>query len=317
MMKKNILIFLFIFSFLAPLVVILSCEKQQAGKFEVGANSPPLINSINILPDKPGHDSDLSLTIQSQDSNADPITYQYQWIGNDQEIFGENTDILKSGNFRKGDFIQVKVIPSDGKEDGKPFLSDPVKIINSPPVIKEMWIEPKVAYANDQLKVLVKSSDSDGDSVYYTYQWEINGTVLDMDKEEEVLNGGNFKKGDRIAVKVIPDDRESQGLPKESEPLVILNSPPIIVSTPPVSIEGSEYSYQIKAHDSDNDPISFKLKNGPKGMEIDQEKGLIQWTIQSKDKGTHSIEIEASDQEGAKSFQRFDLNVEINKPILK
>jgi hypothetical protein len=52
-------------------------------------------------------------------------------------------------------------------------------------------------------------------------------------------------------------------------------------------------------------------------MEIDQEKGLVRWTIQPKDKGTHSIEIEASDQEGAKSFQRFVLNVEISQPIFK
>jgi len=312
-MKRNIFFFLFIFSFLFPLIVILSCEKKQAGEFERRANSPPLIDTINILPDKPDHESELSLTIQSQDSNGDPITYQYQWIGNDQEIIGENTNILKSGNFRKGDFIRVRVTPSDGKEDGEPFLSDPVKIINSSPVIKEVRIEPKVAYANDQLKVLIESSDADGDSVYYTFQWEKNGTV--MDAEGEVLDGGNFKKGDQIVVKVIPDDRESQGLPKGSEPIVILNSPPIIVSTPPNSIEGSDYSYQVNAHDPDNDPISFKLKNGPNGMEIDQEKGIVRWTIQSKDKGTHSIEIEASDQEGAKSIQRFVLNVEISKSI--
>ena len=315
-MKRNIFILLFIFSFLFPLVVILSCEKKQAGEFESKSNSPPLINAITILPDTPNNESELSLSIQSQDPNGDPITYQFQWIGNDQEIIGGNANILRSGNFRKGDFIRVRVTPSDGKEDGKPFLSDPVKIINSPPMIKEMWIEPKVVYATDHLKVFVKSSDGDGDLVYYTYLWEKNGTVM-SDEGGEILEGGQFKKGDQIVVKVIPDDRESQGLPKSYESIVILNSPPIIVSTPPTFVEGSDYSYQVKTYDPDNDPISFKLKYGPKGMEIDQEKGLVRWTIQPKDKGTHSIEIEASDQEGVKSFQRFVLNVEISKPIIK
>ena len=59
---------------------------------------------------------------------------------------------LKRGNFKKGDIIQVKVTPSDGKENGKPFLSTPVKILNSPPVIQEVWIEPKMPTAKDNLK---------------------------------------------------------------------------------------------------------------------------------------------------------------------
>ena len=45
-------------------------------------------------------------------------------------------------------------------------------------------------------------------------------------------------------------------------------------------------------------------------MAIDRDKGLIRWEIRKEDKGTHSIEIEASDPEGAKSTQRFTLTVD-------
>ena len=223
---------------------------------------------------------------------------------------GEDKNILKSGNFKKGDLIQVRVTPSDGKVEGKPFLSVPVKILNSPPVIQEVRIEPKMAYANDHLKVYIKSNDIDRDSIYYTYQWEKNGVVLTEEKGE-VLERGRFKKGDSIAVTVTPNDGESQGISKKSEPITILNSPPIIISSPPTSVEGNDYIYQVKAYDPDNDPIFFALKSAPKGMEIDKETGLVRWAIRSQDRGTHSIEIEASDKEGAKSFQRFVLNVEI------
>jgi len=261
------------------------------------------------LPKNPNKENNLDLIVRGQDPDGDPLTYHYQWIKNGEEISGENENILRRGNFRKGDLIRVMVTPSDGKADGKPFLSEPIKILNSPPLIQEVNIEPKMAYASDHLKVHIRSVDIDGDAIYYTYQWEKNGVVLTEEKAE-VLERGRFKKGDLIAVTVTPDDGEGKGILKKSEGITILNSPPIIVSSPPTSVEGENYIYQLEANDLDNDPISFALKSAPKGMEINKETGLIRWVVQRRDSGTHPIEIEASDQEGAKSYQRFVLNVE-------
>jgi hypothetical protein len=277
---------------------------------EIRSNTPPSIISVDILPKNPDKESDLDLIIRSQDPDRDPVTYHYQWLRNHEEISGEDQNILKGGSFIKGDLIQVRVTPSDGKAEGEPFLSEPIEILNSQPVIQEVQIDPQMAYANDSLRVHIKSLDGDGDSIDYLYRWEKNGVVLSEEKGE-ILESGLFKKGDLITVTVTPDDRESQGSSKRSVPVKILNSPPIIVSSPPTSIEGNDYRYQVKAYDLDNDPIFFNLNSGPKGMEIEKETGLVRWTIQWKDRGTHSIEVEASDQEGAKSFQRFVLNVEI------
>ena len=166
-----------------------------------------------------------------------------------------------------------------------------------------------MAYADDQLKAEVKSYDMDGDPIDYIYQWEINGTVL-KDESREVLDRGRFKKGDLIAVIVTPDDRESKGSAMKSESITISNSSPIIISSPPTSVEGNDYIYQVKAYDPDDETISFALKTAPKGMMIDKEKGLIRWPVQRQDKGTHSIEIEASGKEGGKGYQRFVLSVE-------
>jgi hypothetical protein len=275
----------------------------------IRTNRLPVITSINITPQNPNKASELGFIIRSQDPDGDLVTYHYQWMKNNEEILGENKDFLKNF-FKKGDLIQVKVIPSDGKASGKPFLSDPVRILNSSPVIKEVRIEPKMAYANDHLKIHIKSEDIDEDSIYYSYRWEKNGVVL-TEERTDVLGKDQFKKGDVISVTVTLDDRESQGLSKKSEPITVLNSPPIIVSSPPTSVEENDYIYQVKAYDPDNDSISFALKSAPERMEIDKETGLIRWAIRGQDRGTHSIEIEASDKEGAKSFQRFVLNVEI------
>jgi hypothetical protein len=299
--------------FLASFVLILSCacEKQKGTEPKPGVkiNSPPAIASVKILPEQPNRESDLSLLIQSQDSDGDSVSYQYQWIKNDEEIVGENGTTFKAGNLIKGDVIQVRVIPSDGKENGKPFLSDPVTILNSPPVTQEVWIEPKMPSAKDNLEVQEKSVDADDDTIYFTYQWEKNGVEL-MDERKEVLEQGRFKKGDSITVTIIPDDREIMGTPKKSAPVTITNSPPSIISSPPTSTNGTKYEYPVKAIDPDNDPLTFSLKSGPKGMKVDTTSGLVYWEIQKEDKGTHTIEIEVSDNEGLKSFQRYTLAIE-------
>jgi hypothetical protein len=295
------------------LVGIFSCKKKEGIEPKPKVNFPPEVISVFILPDKPTKGDNLNLTIQSRDPDGDPITYHYEWLKNDQEMIGENKNVLRSGNFKKGDLIKVKVIPSDGKEDGKPFLSDPVKIFNSPPIIREVWIEPKVASARDNLKVYLKSFDADGDFIYYTYIWEKNGVVM-AEEKAETLARNRFKKGDSITVTVTPDDRETLGLPKKSNAINISNSPPIITSTPPTSTEGKKYGYQVNADDPDNDPITFTLKSGPKGMEIGENTGFVRWDMKEEDKGTYLIEIEASDSEGAKSLQQYKLTVEFRKP---
>lgn len=296
-------------SVLGVLLANVSCGRHERTEPKSKTNSPPLISSISILPEKPTQESEINLFIQSHDPEGDPVTFQYRWIRNDEEIPGANDSSLKSGSFKKGDLIKVRVVPSDGKVDGIPVLSSAVKILNSSPVIQGASIEPKVAYGTDRLKANVKSSDPDGDIIYYTYQWEKNGVVLNEERGE-YLERGRFKRGDSIVVIVTPDDRENPGKPEKSDPIIILNSPPIIVSAPPTSVEKMTYLYQVTANDPDNDPITFTLKSGPKGMEMDKETGLLRWEIRKEDKGSHSVEIEISDDAGAKSIQRYTLAVD-------
>lgn len=286
-----------------------SCGKEERIGPKSKTNSPPVISAVSILPEKPTQESELNVFIQSHDPDGDPVTLQCQWIRNDEEISGENQNSFKSGIFKKGDLIRVKATPFDGKENGAPFLSDTLKILNSLPVIQEVWIEPKAAYATDRLKANARSSDPDGDAIYYTYQWEKNGAVLNEEKGE-VLEQGRFKKGDSIALTIIPDDRENLGRPKRSNHVIISNSPPIIVSLPPASVEKETYLYQVKANDPDNDPIFYALIKGPKGMNIDKNTGLIRWEIRKEDIGNHSVEIEVSDDERAKSVQRYTLKID-------
>ncbi len=57
------------------------------------------------------------------------------------------------------------------------------------------------------------------------------------------------------------------------------NSNPVVGSVPPMgSGVGQPYVYQIKASDADGDPLSYELLDGPEGMSIDPDIGLLQGT---------------------------------------
>ena len=224
-----------IFLLILPLCGILSCEGSDTTVPRSKTNSPPIVTSVQILPEKPTKESELHLNIQGHDPDGDAMAYRFQWIRNDSEIPGENKNVLSGKNLKKGDAVQARVTPTDGKVEGKPFLSAPIRILNSPPVVLQVELEPKMAYASDNLKVQVKGSDADGDFVYYIFQWERNGTLL-ADERSDVLEQGRFKKGDSISVTVTPDDREVLGKPRKSDRVMISNSPPMIVSSPPTSV---------------------------------------------------------------------------------
>lgn len=146
-MMKSIAFFA-MFSFL---FLTLSCERQKEmePKSQIRANAPPLITSVDVIPKNPTKEVDIDLVIRSEDPNGDPVSYHYQWLKNDEEILGENKTILLKGNFKKGDLIQVRVTPSDGNTEGKPFLSQQARIINSPPVIREVRVEPTTFLSMD------------------------------------------------------------------------------------------------------------------------------------------------------------------------
>ena len=298
-----------IFSLLTTLLGGGSCEKEKGTGASSRTNSPPVVSAVRILPENPTQQNAVTASIDAHDPDGDPITYEYQWIKNDADVSGQDNNVLQTSHFKKGDFIRVRVTPGDGKGKGEPFLSPEVKILNSPPVIQEVWIEPKVAYASDPLKALVKGEDKDGDFVYYTYQWERNGVLL-SEERGAVLEPGRFKKGDSVTVTITPDDRDILGTPKKSPPVVISNSPPVITSSPPSTLPGGSYMYHVKVNDPDNDAVTFVLKSAPKGMKINSQSGVIQWEVRKEDKGDLPVEIEASDSEGAKSVQRYTMTVE-------
>lgn len=206
----------------------------------------------------------------------------------------------------------IEVPRSDSKFQGKEAPSDSNRILNSPPQVTGITIDPELPRRNSTLKARIEASDPDGDTIAFSYQWIKNGAEL-MGETSETLRDLTLKKGDKIALRVTAYDMKSTGDEVISREIVILNSAPVITSSPKAQkMKSTLYRYQVVAEDPDGDPITFSLSpSSPQGMTIGPQTGLIQWKIGRNDAGTHTIEIIAADGDEGRCTQKYSLTIKL------
>ena len=164
-------------------------------------------------------------------------------------------------------------------------------------------LEPRLVYPGVKLKAVVEVEDRDGDPVVLEYRWTRNGRVLEEVTDE--LDTDGFKKGDLIRVTVIPYDGKEEGEAVSSSIVVLANRPPRITSTPPARLVDGGFLYRVEASDSDGDPLTYTLVEGPDGMVLSPD-GLLKW--ESPKEGEHLVRIQVSDGEDI-AFQEFSLTI--------
>jgi len=91
---------------------------------------------------------------------------------------------------------------------------------------------------------------------------------------------------------------------------VLGNALPVIVSQPGGADADGVFRYQVRAEDPDGDDLRISLVTGPEGMEMTSEDGLIEWRPRSNQGGSHVIDVAAEDAAGARTMQRFTIEVD-------
>jgi hypothetical protein len=271
--------------------------------------SSPEIASLEFSPQPVYANNALTVIVKARNAAGAQRHYTYQWQKNGEVIESATENILPSGLFKKGDTITVTVTPEDGQNQEGSVTSDPITIQNSEPMIKAIMVTPIPLYKRGTLQAGVEGYDADDDPIDYTYQWFKNGTEI-QDQTGATLDSALIAKGDVIEVQATPSDNESKGGSRRSIPVTVQNSPPRITSQPPPSIdEQGAYLYQVAAEDVDGDPVTYSLTSAPDAMTIDPSSGMIRWAVTKEDVGNHPIEIVVTDAAGAKTVQRYDLQI--------
>jgi hypothetical protein len=119
--------------------------------------------------------------------------------------------------------------------------------------------------------------------------------------EIEVADDRGGVATQRYTVRVVVDQ---PGQPPQ------INQPPQITSPPPFQAKvGIDYQYPVTATDPDAEPLRFELREGPADMTIEPTAGVLQWTPDATDVGSHQVIVAAVDPVGAASVQTYALSV--------
>jgi hypothetical protein len=225
---------------------------------QVVENTPPEVISVNISPSYPTTVDPLLCTSIGTDIDSDDINFTYVWIKNGA-LLQESTSTLNT-SLNVDDVISCQTTPNDGLEDGSQMTTE-VTVINSPPVINLLTLEPTTVYSTTNLQAVISTSDVDGDGVSLIYEWYVDGAVVQQGTDDS-LNGLNyFDFGQDIFVTATPFDGRVSGDPITSATLDVLNSAPTIENHQILSNDlfhlGSHLECSALIQDDDNDPLNI------------------------------------------------------------
>jgi hypothetical protein len=279
----------------APAAVVASDAVQTDQVKPASTNSGGV--SVKILPDNPTSTGCLRAVVHGIAGRSTVL-----WsVNNDIVSSGTNTQLC-SEHVKRGDQVSVEV----GTQDKGAVAS--VSIANSPPKVVEISSVPEEIFAGSAVTVTPIAEDVDGDDVSFTYQWLINGEA-DSLLSEATLPANSFTKGDTIQVQIVPNDFFEDGPTYESYAQPIPNASPRITSEPPQGIASLDYRYQVVANDPDDNQLAYSLSDAPEGMFIDENGGLIEWSLVNVTPGDYIIAIKVSDSEGAEAVQEYRLSL--------
>ena len=253
--------------------------------------------SVTILPENPTAKGCLRATIYGV-----PGSSLVAWSVNGTTVASGTDTQLCNKHYVRGDQVTVNVGTSDVG------ASATVTIGNSLPRIVDVSSTPEEIFSGVEVTVVPVAEDDDGDDVSFSYQWLINGEP-DLQLTDATLPAGAFAKGDSLQVQIIPNDFYDDGPMYTSFATVVANAPPVITSKPPEGIVSLDYAYQVVANDPDDDTFTYRLEEAPDGMTIDENTGLISWSLIDATPGEHTIAIIVSDPDGAEAAQEYILTL--------
>ncbi|WP_408901210.1 putative Ig domain-containing protein [Photobacterium piscicola] len=276
----------------------------------VSFNEPPFIESTPVTqvtwPDE------YQYVVVAIDPDQDPITYSLAQSP-DGMVINPITGVISwvttdiSASFF-GEF-SIEVIVTDDKEEfnKQTFAvrldapSNYAPEITSTP-ITESTIDTLYSYT-------VSALDLDGDELSFRLDNAPQNMLIDAEIGLITWLISNGNTGSHLVQVVVSDGKAEDSQSFNVNVTAPGNNAPVIVSAPISEAVLQElYLYQVVAIDEESHPLTFELLDGPVGMVIDADTGLITWKPESLDPPT-TVRVQVKDAPGLTDNQQYQLTV--------
>jgi RHS repeat-associated protein len=269
-------------------------------------NRPPIFTSTPPLTGTEGvtyrYDADAA------DPDGDPIRYSLRVAPDGMTIDPDTGVITWTPPAAGSGPRRVQVIADDGKRGraAQTFTIEVTDALNTPPA----FTSTPVTAATSGSVYVYDANAADAEDDLLTFDLPVGPTGMTVQQYTGVVVWFPTpdQAGEHDVILRVRDGRGGVALQAFRVAVGRPNTAPVITSRPTgPAVVGVPYLYQVTAQDADDDPITFRLADGPAGMAVDPATGRLTWTPAADQVGTHHVAVAAADGRGGETTQFFDL----------
>jgi RHS repeat-associated protein len=230
----------------------------------------------------------------------------------DIDVAEEILECADDNNFASAAYFVVRASDPEALFDTQRFTATVENLNQAPSILTPSLPDAQI---NAAYRFTVEASDPDhGDGLRFELDAAPAGMSIDP-VSGELRWTPNGTQGGLHTVTVTVVDLGGLSAERSYELDVPVNRPPQIVTEPVTAGRvGDPYRYDVDAVDPDDDLLTYTLTNGPLGMLIDPDTGVISWTPTAP--GAFPVRVEVNDGRGGAAEQSYvvDVSAPVNRP---
>lgn len=173
--------------------------------------------------------------------------------------------------------------------------------VNSAPVI----ISEPVTRSRQGEVYLYRAAAVDAEADVLAWSLEAAPAGLLIDPETGVVLASGLSAGSHPVTIRVTD--AVTGTAAQSYMLTVEGGPRITSSAAEYTVSSTQYRYAARAVDPDGHALRYSLGDGPAGMVLDPDSGLLEWTAGAA--GEYPVELTAANALGGTAVQTFTIRV--------
>jgi hypothetical protein len=220
-------------------------------------NHPPVLGPVTLTPASPGTTQNVTASAAATDEDGDTVTLTYAWDVNGQHVPGVSAPTLPHSHFDATDVVTVTVTADDGHDSSAPGTAS-ATVLNAPPVIDGVTLNPPAPFTNQPVTAAVALHDDDGHPLTLTYTWSVDGVTV-PGATGPTLPHTHYHVADVVQVTVVANDGFDNSNPGTAT-ATVANHPPVVESvllTPQGPLPTTDVTANVAVSDDDGDTVTL------------------------------------------------------------